>query len=130
MKMKNRSLLVFPLLIAALLLSACGIVNELTTVTATGNDFMTALRDRDFDTSYDMLTTGVKNEIGDKGAWVTFARPRNFDSWTFSNTEFENDMAQIDGEAMLGTDKYDIRLVFQKVGEAWMIAGMNIEFVE
>lgn len=128
--MKKKSLLVFPLLIAALLLSACGIVNELTAVTKAGGDFMTALRDREFDTSYDLLTTNVKNEIGDKNDWVTFARPRNFDSWTFSNTEFENDMAQIDGEAMLGADKYDIRLVFQKVGEEWMIAGMNIEFVE
>ena len=128
--MKKSILLVFPLLVIGLLLSSCGIVSEITAVSEAGNNFMIALRDREFDTSYDMLTPAVRDEIGTKVEWVAFARPRNFDSWTFSNTEFKNDQAQIDGEAMLGVEKYSIRLVFQKMGTQWLISGINIEFIE
>jgi hypothetical protein len=32
----------------------------------------------------------------------------------------------MDGVATLGTDKYDIVLVFAKANDAWLVSGINI----
>lgn len=130
-KMKNRiAILMVVAVVFVMALSACSVVNEITTVSDVGNAFMTALRDGDNATSWAMLTTDVQTEVGGEAAWAEFTAPRNFSKWKFSNTEFENDVAQMDGEATLVDETYTIVLVFDKVNDSWLVSGINITFKE
>jgi hypothetical protein len=129
--MKNRmAVILLCSIVLVMTLSACGAVKDLSAVNDAGDAFMTALRDGDVVTSWNMLTTEVQTEIGDIASWQDFVIPRNFSEWKFSNTQVENDVAQLDGEATLGADSYSIVLVFQKVDDYWLLSGINFTYVE
>ena len=113
------------ILFAWILVAACGLTSDMSTVRDMGKDFMTALEEGDHTTSYAMLSPELKQEIGNLDAWAAFAGPRAFWDWSFSSTEVENDMAQMDGEASFTDGDYDIRLVFTKYGDDWKITGIN-----
>jgi hypothetical protein len=115
-------------MLLVIILSSCSVVNELSNVSTTGTTFMTALRDVDLTTSWDMLAPSLQSEIGDRTLWSDWASPRNFESWTFSNTQINNDQGQMDGEATIGNEIYTISLVLQKISEEWKVAGINIVF--
>lgn len=121
--------LVFPvilILVGSLLLSACGVINDVGLVTKAGNDFMTGLRDGNHQLTWGILTTALQTELGGYDSWIQFATPRNFDKWSFSNTQVVNAEAQIDGECSIGADTYTLRLVFAKVGSDWKVSGINL----
>lgn len=124
--MKNRlAVLMVVSVVLVMALSACGAVKDVATVNDLGKAFMTALRDGDTSGSWDMLTTGVQEEVGSADAWVEFVTPRNFSDWTFTNTSVENATAQMDGEATLGEETYTVVLVFEKLDEIWQLSGIN-----
>ena len=70
-------------LLVVVVLSSCGVVNDLSKVSATGNTFMTAMRDVDLVTSWNLLAPSLQNEIGDRTLWSDWASPRNFENSTF-----------------------------------------------
>ncbi|KAF0112262.1 MAG: Uncharacterized protein FD147_323 [Chloroflexi bacterium] len=117
-------------IIAIMALSACSVVNDISTVSDNGKAFMTALRDGDHTTSWNLLTPEVQTEIGSQEAWVDFATPRNFSDWKFTNTSVENNTAQMDGETTLGAETYTVLLVFAKLNDAWKISGINFTFLK
>jgi hypothetical protein len=108
-------------------LTSCAAVDSLKSVTATGNAFMQALKDGDNTTSWSMLSQNIKDELGSESAWADFAAPRNFSDWSFNSTSIENGVAQLDGEATLGTDTYLITLIMDPNGDGWLISGINID---
>jgi predicted small secreted protein len=124
--MKKQSLWISVVFISSLLLSACAVGQDLSAVSKLGNDFMTGLRDGQYQQTWAMLTSALQTEIGGYDAWVTFATPRTFDKWSFSNTQIQNNQGQLDGECSIGTDTYTITLVMDKVGTDWKISGINI----
>lgn len=125
--MKNRiAILLVVSVIIMMALSACGAIKDVSIVNDLGKSFMTALRDGDAESSWTMLTTAVQDEIGSQEAWQEFVAPRNFSEWSFSNTQVNNNVGQMDGEATLGTDTYTITLVFDKANDAWLVSGINI----
>jgi len=96
----------------------------------TGNQFMTALKSQDYAASYALLTPDLQSELGGLDGWKTFAEPRNFEEWKFTNTQIENDQGQVDGEATLGDEIYNITLILQNVSDEWKVAGIDIQFKE
>lgn len=129
--MKNRvAIWIVVILVAGMSLSACGIATELKAVNAASETLMTAFRDGDALTSYNLLTPEVQAEVGDITNWQSFIEPRNFSAWKFTNTQFENDVAQVDGEAILGDETYTILLILQKLEGSWKFSGINITFLE
>lgn len=129
--MKNRiAILMVASIILIMTLSACGAVKDISTVNDLGKGFMTALRDGDSAGSWDMLTTDVQNEVGDTDGWTDFVYPRNFSNWNFSNTQVENNTAQMDGEATLGEETYTVVLIFDKADDEWKISGINFSLKE
>lgn len=124
--MKKQVGLVSIMLIGTILLSACGLAKDIGAVQKAGNDFMTGLKDSQYQATWDMLATSLQTEIGGYDAWVTFATPRTFDTWSFSNTQVQNDQGQLDGECAIGSDAYTITLVFDRVGTDWKVSGINI----
>ena len=107
------------------LLIACSVTGDISDVRDVGKSFMTALRDGEHVVSYDLLSPEVQQEIGGMEQWVAFATPRAFSDWSFSSTNIENDAGQMDGEATLNGDEYNVTLVFGKYGENWKITGIN-----
>lgn len=124
--MKKRLLVIVTLvIISTFVLSACGVAGQLTDVSDRGKAFMAALRDADHATSWSMLTPAVQEEVGSYDAWVNFATPRNFETFSFSSNNIENNSAQLDGEATLGSETYLVTLVFDKSGDQWFVSGIN-----
>lgn len=124
--MKNRLLVIVTLvIISTFVLSACGVAGQLTDVSDRGKAFMAALRDADHASSWSMLTPAVQEEVGSYDAWVNFATPRNFETFSFSSNNIENNSAQLDGEATLGSETYLVTLVFDKSGDQWFVSGIN-----
>lgn len=129
--MKNRvAILMMVSVVLIMALSACGAVKDVGTVNDLGKGFMTALRDGDAAGSWEMITTDVQEEVGGADAWAEFVYPRNFSNWDFSNTQVENDLAQMDGEATLGEETYTVVLIFDKVDDSWKISGINFSLKE
>lgn len=129
--MKNRiAILIVVSAIFVMALSACGAVKDVATVNDLGKSLMTAMRDGDAAGSWDMLTGEVQNELGDIDGWSEFIYPRNFSNWNFTNTEVENNVAQMDGEASLGDETYTVLLVFDKIDDEWKVSGINFTFKE
>jgi hypothetical protein len=112
---------------AAIALTGCQTLGD---VGDTGNQFMTALKSQDYTASYALLTPDLQTELGGLEGWRTFAEPRNFEEWNFTNTQFENAQGQVDGEATLGDEIYHITLILQNVNDAWKVAGIDIQFKE
>lgn len=123
--MRTKSFAIVVMVVLMLAVTACGAVSSLKTVNSTGDAFMQALKDQQNDTSWNLLTPGVQDEIGDQTAWAAFTEPRTFDSWKFSSSNVQNDQGQLDGEATLNGDTYAVTLVFDKSGEDWLISGIN-----
>ncbi|MDP3449203.1 MAG: hypothetical protein Q8R87_01390 [Anaerolineaceae bacterium] len=129
--MKNRvAILMVVSIILIMALSACSAVKDVASVNDLGKGFMTALRDGDTSGSWDMLTTAVQDEVGSTEAWTDFVYPRNFSNWNFTNTQVENDTAQMDGEATLGEETYTVVLIFDKIDDSWKISGINFALKE
>ena len=129
--MKNRvAILMVVSIILIMALSACSAVKDVASVNDLGKGFMTALRDGDTSGSWDMLTTAVQDEVGSTEAWTDFVYPRNFSNWNFTNTQVENDTAQMDGQATLGEETYTVVLIFDKVDDSWKISGINFALKE
>lgn len=129
--MKNRvAILMVVSIMLIMALSACSAVKDVASVNDLGKGFMTALRDGDTSGSWDMLTTAVQDEVGSTEAWTDFVYPRNFSNWNFTNTQVENDTAQMDGEATLGEETYTVVLIFDKIDDSWKISGINFALKE
>jgi hypothetical protein len=124
--MKKKLALVSILMIGSILLGACTVAKDLSVVAKLGNEFMTGLRDSQYEQTWNMLAPSLQTELGTYEAWVNFATPRTFDKWSFSNTKVENNQAQIDGECSLGSDAYTLTLIMDKINEVWKISGINI----
>lgn len=126
--MKKRiSVILITTIVLALLLSACGAVDDIKSVSQTGKAFMTALETGDSAASWALLTTAVQEEIGGEQAWADWASIRNFPKWSFSNTEVSGSDGRMDGTAELDGLEYTVVLIFEKVNETWLISGINFE---
>ena len=122
---KRLSIIIAVVVLSAFVLSACGVAGQLTDVSDRGKAFMAALRDGDHATSWSMLTPAVQEEVGSYDAWVSFATPRNFDTFKFNENNIENNSAQLDGEATLANETYLVTLVLDKSGDQWFVSGIN-----
>jgi type II secretory pathway pseudopilin PulG len=128
--MKTKLFIVSILIVSMFAVSACGAVSGLKSASSTADAFMQALKDQANDTSWNMLNQDIQTEIGDKAAWADFTQPRAFDSWKFTSNSIENDRAQLDGEAKLGTDTYTVTLIMDSSGDSWLVSGINFTFKE
>ena len=128
--MRTRILVITAIIVSLLGLTACGAVSSLKDVGATGDAFMQALKDQDNETSWNMLTKDVQDEIGSQEAWAEFTAPRNFEKWKFTSNSVDNGMAQLEGETTLGSEAYYVTLIMYQVDEVWKIAGIDFTFKE
>ncbi len=122
--MKKRYLLLL-LVVSLFILPACGLTQSLGSASDTGKEFMTALKEGDHETSWNLCTTDIQNEIGSYEHWVDFASIRNFEDFSFNSTNVENDEATLEGTATLNGDDYNVILILYKSGDDWKVAGID-----
>jgi hypothetical protein len=126
MRMKKRLIVVLVLATLALfVLPACGISNDIKGAGDVGKAFMTALKNGDNQTSWDMSTSDIKDQIGGYDNWVAFTAPRQFEDFTLNSTNIDNDKATLEGEATLAGDTYKVTLILYKSGDTWQVAGLD-----
>jgi len=118
------------LLLLILGLTACSAVSGLSTSKHTADTFMQALKEKDAETSWNLLTPDLQAEFGGQAAWTDFAAIRNFDTWKFTSTNVSGDQAQVDGEASIQNDTYTITLIMDAAGDDWQVSGIDIESKE
>ena len=105
-------------------LTACG---ELSSLSDTGDAFMSALNTGDHATSYQMLHPDIQAEVGGEAGWAEWASIRNFESWKFDSSSFENNTGELLGSAELDGVTYEVALYFEKINDAWIINGISFE---
>ncbi len=124
--MNKRSLVLMVLATLALIvLPACGISNDIKGAGDVGKAFMAALKDGDNQASWNLVTSDIKDEIGNYDNWVAFTAPRQFESFSLNSTNIENDQATLEGEATLTGDTYKVTLILYKSGDTWQVAGVD-----
>jgi hypothetical protein len=124
--MNKRLIMVLVLATLALfVLPACGISNDIKGAGDVGKEFMAALKSGDNQASWDMVTSDIKDEIGNYDNWVAFTAPRQFENFTLNSTNIENDKATLEGEATIGGDTYKVTLILYKSGDTWQVAGVD-----
>jgi len=123
----NKRLLVLLVLatLALFVLPACGISNDIKGAGDVGKEFMAALKSGDNQASWNMVTSDIKDEIGNYDNWVAFTAPRQFENFTLNSTNIENDKATLEGEATLAGDTYKVTLILYKSGDTWQVAGLD-----
>lgn len=123
----NKRLLVLLVLatLALFVLPACGISNDIKGTGDVGKEFMAALKSGDNQASWNMVTSDIKDEIGNYDNWVAFTAPRQFENFTLNSTNIENDKATLEGEATLAGDTYKVTLILYKSGDTWQVAGLD-----
>lgn len=123
----NKRLLVLLVLatLALIALPACGISNDIKGAGDVGKAFMAALKDGDNQASWNLVTSDIKDEIGNYDNWVAFTAPRQFESFSLNSTNIENDQATLEGEATLAGDTYKVTLILYKSGDTWQVAGVD-----
>jgi hypothetical protein len=122
-----RILIVFAVGMLILPLVGC---STLKAVNTTAEDFMQALKDQDNSASWNLLSEGLKNEIGDETKWAEFTAPRAFESWKFTSTSFSDNSGQAEGTAEISGETYGLVLGLAKENSNWLIQAIEFKFVK
>ena len=136
--MKHNKFLSLTIVIVIIALTAavsgCGAVESAKVLNQTGNDFMTALKDGDFDAAYNLCVAELQTEIGtvdDLAAMIddSSARPQEwkFSSWNVTTDANQNNIATVEGTVTYQDGRTGaVTLELIKVGEAWEVMSFNL----
>ena len=136
MRHRNLLTLIAVLMIFATLLAAsgCGAVESAKVLNQTGNDFMTALKDGQFETAFKLCMAELQTEIGsvdDLSSMIddSSARPKEwtFSSWNMSTDANQNTTAKVEGTVSYQDGRTGaVTLELIKVGEEWQVMSFNL----
>ena len=127
MKKFYRNLIIFAALVLVLPLIGCATLKDVNT---TGEAFMQALKDQDNTGSWNLLSEGLKKEIGDETKWAEFTAPRAFETWKFTSTSFSDNSGQAEGTTEINGETYNFFLGLVKENSNWLIEAIEFKFVE
>lgn len=129
----NTFFVILGVLLAA---SACGVVETAQAFNQTGNDFMTALKEGNFETGFNLFAAELQSEVGsaaDLKAMIddNNARPNEwtFSSWNISTDENQNNLATVEGSVTFQDGRKGVvKLELVKVGEAWKVISFDLSW--
>jgi hypothetical protein len=119
-----------------LAVTACGAVQEAQEFNTTGNEFMTTLKEANYEAGYGLFAAELQSEVGsvmDLQGMIenNNARPNEwtFSSWNISTDENQNNLATVEGSVIFQDNrKGTIKLELVKVGEAWKIISFDLSW--
>jgi hypothetical protein len=98
-------------------------------VAATGDAFMTALRDSNYTQAYNLCTPELQRELRSAQDLERSARSNNVrpTSWNFTSRNIEGDEGRLEGTAQLEDGREaTVRLALDRVGDDWKVSGFQI----
>lgn len=122
------------LVVLALTISGCGALKTAQAFTKVGNDFMTALRDGNYETAYSLLHPDLQKVIGaaadlQKGCEDNAAQPKD---WSFSSVNTTTDADKATTAKLEGNVTYQdgktgvVTLELVQDGDVWKIISFNL----
>ncbi len=95
---------------------------------ASGDDFMTAVRARDFDRAYALSTPALQRELGDAGRMRASASPAPFSEWSWSQRSIRNDIGRLSGSVTYeGGRSGGVALQLHQVDGQWRVAAFRFD---
>ena len=145
--MKRKTIIIIVIIIAVIGLGGVCIVSLLgpaignvygnitEDVSATGEEFLQALKDADYDAAYDLLTPDVQEELGNPEALSFLFPPDSIDSWEYE-ADIVNPTSDTTGVAMTGTismtdgSEVEMMLILVDVDGENLIEGYSFQSIE
>lgn len=126
--------LVVSFVLLSLVLSACGIIKSAQAFTKVGTDFMTALKDGDYETAYGLCHPDLQANIGTvadlkAGIEANAAQPKD---WSFSSVNTTTDADKVTTATLEGSVTYQdgrsggVTLELVQDGDTWVIVSFNL----
>jgi hypothetical protein len=107
------------------------IFNAAQPIVTTSNDFMTALRDGNYNAAYGLLSPSLQNEIGGSAdALRQFIESNNVKplSWNFTSFNISGGNGEVSGGVTFtGNRQGTGSLVLSQTGSQWKVAGINFK---
>jgi len=100
-------------------------------VVKAGDEFMTALKTRDFTKAYALCTSDLQREIGSESGMVALvqdqAQDRRPSNWNWTGRSLRNGVGKLDGSVTFSDGKPGTaHLVLQQVGNDWKIESFRL----
>ena len=134
MSRNSKLVTVFFFVILALAAGGCGAVKSAQAFNQTGNDFMTALKEAQYETGYALLIPELQTEVGSAADLQKMiegnqAQPKEwtFSSWNLSTDANKNNTAKVEGAVTYQDGRQGaVTLELVKVGDAWKLMSFNL----
>jgi len=115
------------IVLAGLILSACGPLAELGPLGDAGDAFLSALKNGDAAAAFLMLSSDLQEEVGGRDAWVAaWSQGEMPESWNFTSRRIENNIGYLEG-SMRWDNGQETRcnLALRNESGTWLIIGYD-----
>ena len=100
-----------------------GVMGLTQPVVDAGDNFMTALRDGNYQQAYDLCTPTVQQELGSPEALGELIGENRPTEWNFTSRNISNDLGTLTGTATFqGLGQRPIEMEFRQVDGAWRVS--------
>ena len=97
-------------------------------LTASGDDFMAAVRARDFERAYQLSTPALQRELGSAAQLRVSAESIQPTEWSWSQRSIRNDIGRLSGTATYQAGRSGgVALTLHQVDGQWRVAGFNFD---
>lgn len=95
---------------------------------ASGDDFMGAVRARDFERAYALSTPALQRELGDAARMRESGSPAPFTAWSWSQRSIRNDVGRLSGTVSYeGGRSGGVALQLDQVNGQWRVTGFRFD---
>lgn len=97
---------------------------------STGDTFMTALKDGNYDQAYMLCSEGLQQEVGSVQRLEQLIKGGNVQptKWSFTSRNTSGDQAELTGSVTFtGERSGTVQLVLEKVGSEWKVSGFHLK---
>ncbi len=127
MNKKSMTLVVISFLLI-FLLTACKSLKDSTAANDLSKAFMANVQNGDSGSSWEMLSPELQAQVGGSDEWDRQISQYQFTEYKFTNLEVEEEIALMEGNAVIGVDHYNLTLNLQKINEVWLISYLKIDY--
>lgn len=133
--MSRKLLLIVSIICAfALFINSCSLVQTAQEFSKTGNDFMTALKEGNYQAGYDLFAAELQAEVGEVSDLEKMMKDNNaqpqewsFASWNLSTDANQNNTANVEGTVTYQDGrKGAVTLELIKLDNIWKIISFNL----
>jgi len=99
----------------------------LTPIVASGDDFMTALKNGDYERAYSLTTPSLRQELGNSQQMAQNVAAYRPEGWSWSQRRMRNGIGMLVGQATYQSGRTGaVRLTLHQVDDQWRIAAYSL----